>query len=168
MSIAITDRIEKQTLLRAPRARVWQAIADAEQFGAWFGAKFHGPFTPGVTLRGEIRPTTMDPEIAKGQEPYAGHPFEITIERMEPERALSFRWHPYAVDKNADYSKEPTTLITFTLEDAPNGTLLTVTESGFDRIPLERRAQAFTSNSEGWTMQMRLIEKYLAKAHHAA
>ncbi len=168
MSTAITDRIEKQTLLRAPRARVWQAIADAEQFGAWFGAKFDGPFKPGATLRGEITPTAADPEVAKGQERYAGLPFTITIERMEPERALSFRWHPYAIDKNVDYSKEPTTLITFTLEDAPNGTLLRVTESGFDKIPLERRAQAFKANDEGWTLQMQLIEKYLAKAHHAA
>jgi uncharacterized protein YndB with AHSA1/START domain len=168
MSTAITDRIEKQTLLRSPRARVWQAIADAGQFGAWFGAKFDGPFTPGARLRAEIRPTTADPEVAKGQERYAGLSFEITIERMEPERTLSFRWHPYAIDKNVDYSTEPTTLITFTLEDAPNGTLLTVTESGFDKIPLERRAQAFKSNDEGWTLQMQLIEKYLAKAHHAA
>lgn len=166
MSIAnasVTDRIEKKVLLRAPRARVWRAIADATEFGTWFGMKFDGPFVAGRMVKGAIAPTQVDAEVAKAQKPYEGMPFEITIDRIEPERLFSFRWHPFAVDPNVDYSSEPTTLFVFALEDAPAGTMLTVTESGFDHIPLARRAQAFTANEGGWTMVMTLIEKYLAK-----
>ena len=163
MTTASTDRIEKHVTLRAARSRVWQALTDATQFGEWFGAKFEGPFAPGARVTGRIVGTTVDAEVAKMQEPYANQPFEITIEQIEPERLFSFRWHPGAVEPGVDYSKEPTTLITFTLEDAPAGTKLTVTESGFDGIPLERRAKAFTSNERGWAIQMTLIEKYLAR-----
>ena len=163
MTTTSTDRIEKQVMLRAPRTRVWQALTDAAQFGEWFGARFEGPFIPGARVTGRIVGTTVDPEVAKKQEQYADKPFEITIERMEPERLFSFRWHPGAVEPGVDYSKEPTTLITFTLEDAPGGTKLTVAESGFDGIPLERRAKAFTANERGWALQMTLIEKYLAR-----
>lgn len=159
-----TDRIEKKILLRAPRQRIWRALTDAAEFGTWFGVRFDGPFTPGGRLRGVIVPTGVDAEVAKGQQPYAGKPFEITVERMDPERLFSFRWHPYAVDPDVDYSAEPTTLIVFTLEEAPDGILLTVTESGFDSIPLERRAKALEANEQGWGMQLKLIEKYLANA----
>jgi len=114
-------------------------------------------------LRGVIVPTKADAEIAKAQEPYAGKPFEITVERIDPERLFSFRWHPFAVEPDVDYSNEPTTLIEFTLREQPDGVMLTVTESGFDRIPLERRAKAFTANEGGWTMVVTLIEKYLAQ-----
>jgi uncharacterized protein YndB with AHSA1/START domain len=163
MPTVTTDRIEKQVLLHAPRARVWRALTNAEEFGSWFGMKLDGPFTPNAVRRGVIVPTTVDAEVAKAQQPYAGAPVEMTIERIEPERLFSFRWHPYAIDRTVDYSKEPTTLITFVLEDAPNGILLKLTESGFDQIPLERRAKAFTANEGGWTMVMKLVEKYLAK-----
>jgi uncharacterized protein YndB with AHSA1/START domain len=163
MTNATTDRIEKKVLLSAPRARAWKALTDAEEFGIWFGVKFEGPFTAGKPQRGVIVPTKVDAEVAAAQKPYAGMPFEITVDRIEPERLFSFRWHPFAVEPGVDYSQEPTTLIVFTLEDAPNGVLLTVTESGFDRIPLARRAKAFTANEGGWTMVMTLIEKYLAK-----
>jgi uncharacterized protein YndB with AHSA1/START domain len=159
-----SDRIEKKVMLRAPRARVWKALTDAEEFGRWFGVKFEGPFTPGQPQRGVIVPTAVDAAVAAAQKPYAGMPFEITIDRIEPERLFSFHWHPFAVEPSVDYSQEPTTLIVFTLEDAENGILLTVTESGFDRIPLARRAKAFTANEGGWTMVMTLIEKHLAKA----
>jgi uncharacterized protein YndB with AHSA1/START domain len=164
MSTVTTDRIEKQVLLRAPHARVWRALTDAEEFGTWFGMKLDGPFTPNTVRRGLIFPTTVDADVAKAQQPYEGTPFEITIDRIEPERLFSFRWHPFAIDRHVDYSKEPTTLITFVLEDVPSGVLLKVTESGFDQIPLERRANAFTANEGGWTMVMKLIEKYLAQA----
>jgi len=97
------------------------------------------------------------------QKPYEDTRFEITIDRMEPERLFSFRWHPHAVDAEADYSKEPMTRVTFVLEDVEGGTKLTVTESGFDQIPLERRAKAFTANEHGWAIQLTLIEKYLAR-----
>jgi uncharacterized protein YndB with AHSA1/START domain len=163
-----TDRIEKKILLRAPRQRIWRALTDAAEFGTWFGARFDGPFTPGARLRGVIVPTGVDAEVAKAQEPYQGKPFEITVERVNPERLFSFRWHPYAVDPDVDYSAEATTLIVFTLEEAPGGTLLTVTESGFDGIPLERRAEALKANEQGWAMQLKLIEKYLAHAAQGA
>jgi uncharacterized protein YndB with AHSA1/START domain len=158
-----TDRIEKKILLRAPRERVWRAISDASEFGSWFGVRFDGPFVEGGRLTGKITPTTVDAEVAKMQEPYAGKAFEWTIERIEPMRRLSFRWHPYGIEEGVDYSKEPTTLIVFELADAPGGILLTITESGFDQIPLERRAKAFKANEGGWEHQTRLIEKYLAK-----
>ena len=159
-----TDRIEKKILLRAPRQRIWRALTDAAELGTWFGARFDGPFTPGARRRGVIVPTGVDAEVAKAQQPYEGKPFEITVERLEPERLFSFRWHPYAVEPGVDYSAEPTTLITFTLDEVPDGIMLTVTESGFDRIPLERRAEAFKANEQGWAMQLKLIEKYLAQA----
>lgn len=159
---SVTDRIEKKVVLRAPRARVWRALTDSSEFGQWFGVRFDGPFRAGAALRGVITPTTVDPEVAKLQEPHAGTAFEITVERVEPERLFSFRWHPFAIDKNTDYSAEPTTLIEFTLEEQKDGVLLTVTESGFDRIPLARRAQAFAANEGGWAKQMELVAKYLA------
>jgi uncharacterized protein YndB with AHSA1/START domain len=160
-----TDRIEKRILLRGPRKRVWRALTDSTEFGSWFGMKFDGPFRPGACMRGVIVPTTVDADVAKAQKEYEGRPFEITVEQMEPERLFSFRWHPFAVERGVDYSVEPTTLIVFTLEElASGGVMLTVTESGFDRIPLARRAKAFTANEEGWGMVVKLIEKHLARA----
>jgi uncharacterized protein YndB with AHSA1/START domain len=126
--------------------------------------KFNGPFTPGASMRGVIVTTTVNAEVAKAQKEYEGMPFEITIERIEPERLFSFRWHPFAVERGVDYSAEPTTLIVFTLEEVADGVMLTVTESGFDRIPLARRAKAFTANEGGWSMMVKLIEEYLAQA----
>ena len=158
-----TDRIEKQMLLRAPQDRVWNAISDAKQFGTWFGVEFDGQFAPGASITGRIVPTKVDAEVAKMQEPHTGIACDITVERLEPMRLFSFRWHPYAIEPGSDYSKEPTTLVAFELKEMPEGTLLTITESGFDQIPLARRAEAFASNEEGWTVQSTLIEKYLAQ-----
>jgi len=159
-----TDRIEKKILLRAPRTRVWRALADSTEFGSWFGVRFDGPFVPGASMRGVIVSTTVNAEIADAQKPYEGVPFEITVEQMEPERLFSFRWYPFAVEGGVDYSVEPTTLVVFALEDAGEGVMLTVTESGFDRIPLGRRAKAFTANEQGWGMVVKLIEEYLVRA----
>jgi uncharacterized protein YndB with AHSA1/START domain len=156
-----TDRIEKKILLHAPLKRVWRALSDSTEFGSWFGMKFDGPFAPGATMRGVIVPTTVNAEVAEAQKEYEGLPFDFTVERMEPERLLSFRWHPFAVERGVDYSGEPTTLVVFALEDVADGILLTVTESGFDRIPLARRAKAFTANEEGWGMVVKLIGEYL-------
>jgi uncharacterized protein YndB with AHSA1/START domain len=158
-----TDRIEKKILLRAPRARVWRALTDSSQFGSWFGMKFVGPFVAGAVTRGTIAPTAVDAEVAKLQEPFEGKAVELRIEQIVPERLFSFRWHPYALEPDVDYAKEPTTLIAFTLEEGTDGVLLTVTESGFDRIPLERRAKAFAANEQGWGAQVKLIEKYLGQ-----
>lgn len=159
----ISDEIRKTIVLRASLARVWRAIADSAQFGSWFGVAFDGPFVAGQPLVGKVVPTTADPEVAKMQEPYRGAAFNITIEKLEPEKEFSFRWHPFAIDPGVDYSKEPTTLVVFSLEEVPEGVKLTITESGFDRIPLGRRAQAFTANDGGWTHQTKLLEKYLAQ-----
>jgi len=163
MTTATSDRIEKQIVLHAPRARVWRALTNADEFGRWFGVKFDGPFSAGAAMRGVIVPTTVDEAVARAQQAYAGTAFDITVDRLEPERLFSFRWHPYAIEPGVDYSREPTTLIVFTLDDAPGGILLKVTESGFDRIPVERRAKAFSANDQGWAVQVTLIEKYLAQ-----
>jgi uncharacterized protein YndB with AHSA1/START domain len=163
MSDSVPDRIQKSVLLKAPLARVWKALTDSKQFGEWFGVRFDAPFVAGTPARGVIAPTTVDADVARMQQPYVGRHFEITVDRIEPQRLFSFRWHPYAIDPDMDYSQESTTLVVFTLDEKPNGVLLTVTESGFDRIPLERRAAAFKANEGGWTMQTTLVEKYLAR-----
>jgi len=158
----IPDRIEKKITLRAPVSRVWQAISDARAFGTWFGVEFDGPFAAGKKLTGKITPTKVDAEAAKVQEPYTGFAFDFTVDRIEPERLFSFRWHPFAIDPKVDYSKEQATLVVFELEEVEGGTRLTITESGFDRIPLERRAKAFAANEGGWAKQAELIARYLA------
>ena len=146
-----TDRIERQILLRAPRSRVWRAVADANEFGAWFQAKLEGRFAPGAIVKGRIS--------IPGYEQIT---MEMTIERVEPESLMSFRWHPYAIEPNVDYSSEPTTLVEFLLTDVEGGTELTVVESGFDRIPLARRGEAFRMNDEGWAGQLENIAKHVA------
>ena len=148
-TVTTTDRIEKQVVLRAKPARVWRALSDAREFGAWFGAEFHDDFVPGATIRGKV--------VYQGKDVA----FTFHIERMEPERLLAFRWHPFAVDPAIDYSREPTTLVELALAPAPEGTLLTVTESGFDQIPLARRAKAFEMNDHGWAEQMQNIARYV-------
>ena len=158
------DRIEKKILLRAPLERVWRAISDSTEFGQWFGVKFDAPFVPGTALRGTIVGTTVDPEVAKMQKAFEGKPFQITIEQMVPERLFSFRWHPHALEPGFDYSVEPTTLVAFALEQTADGVLLTVSESGFDQIPLARRAKAFAQNEQGWSMVVTLIQEHLAQA----
>jgi uncharacterized protein YndB with AHSA1/START domain len=146
-----TDRVEKRIVLRAPRDRVWRALSNAEEFGSWFGVDFTAvSFVPGATVRGKL--------TVPGYEHLT---MEIVIDRAEPARLLSYRWHPYAIDPNQDYSKEPMTLVVFELHDAPEGTLLTVTESGFDAIPLHRRAEAFRMNDKGWAGQMKNIESHV-------
>ena len=152
MNASSTDRIERQIHLQAPRARVWHALIDAESFGDWFGVNLKGQrFSAGDTARGHIT--------------YPGYEHlvcEMQIERIEPERVFAYRWHPYAIDPAVDYSQEPTTLVEFTLEEHADGILLRLVESGFDRIPLARRAEAFRMNSGGWDEQMQNIRNYLA------
>ncbi|HSL91516.1 MAG TPA: SRPBCC family protein [Candidatus Limnocylindrales bacterium] len=153
MSTKNPDRIEEKILLRAPRARVWRALTDAEEFGAWFGVKLAGTFAPGASVKGTIT-----------EKEYEGLPFELVVERIEPHRLFSWRWHPYAVDPDVDYSGEPPTLVMCELEEVADGTVLTLVESGFDRIPAARRAEAYRMHEEGWAAQMKSIEQYLAKA----
>lgn len=146
-----TDRIEKQVTLDAPRARVWRALTDVSQFNAWFGVSLTEPFAPGAEVRGRISIRN-----------YEHVTMTIWIEKMEPERFFSFRWHPYAVEPGVDYSAEPTTLVTFTLEDAGSGTRLTIVESGFDAIPASRRSAAFSMNEKGWAGQIENIKRFLS------
>ena len=140
------------------------AISEAGQFGRWFGVDFHGPFVAGEPLSGRIVPTQVDPEVAKLQAPHAGQPFAIVVDAIEPMRRFAFRWHPFAIEAGVDYSKEPATEVVFELEAADSGTLLTITESGFERLPAARRAGAFAANERGWQEQVKLIGKFLALA----
>ena len=147
-----TDEIRKSVVLRASRSRVWRALTDAREFGTWFGVKLEGAFVEGATVRGKIT--------------YPGYEhitMEVLVERIEPERYFTYRWHPYAIDPNVDYSSEPTTLVEFRLEDADGGTALTIVESGFDRIPFARRAEAFRMNESGWAQQAKSIERHVAQ-----
>lgn len=148
-----TDRIEKQIVLRAPRARVWRALTDAGEFGRWFGVKLEGPIEAGARVYGRIT-----------HPGYEHVPFEISVEAAEPERRLAWRWHPYAVDPAVDYAREPTTLVEFTLEEIAGGTRLTVVETGFDRIPLFRREQAYRGNAQGWAAQLENVERHVRAA----
>lgn len=157
-----SDRVQKHIVLKATRERVWHAISDSTAFGAWFGVEFDGPFVEGTWLAGRIVPTQVDPDIAKLQEPSRGMRFSLLVERIEPMKRFSFRWHPFAVDPGHDYSHEPTTLVVFELGEAEHGILLTITESGFDGIPVARRARAFEANDTGWSQIAKLLEKYLA------
>jgi uncharacterized protein YndB with AHSA1/START domain len=158
-----TDRIEKRIFLRATRSRVWRALSDSMEFATWFGVKFDGPFAPGAHMSGVVVTTKVDAAVAKAQKEHEGLRFEVTIEQMEPERLFSFRWHPFAVEHGVDYSAEPTTLVVFALEEVPDGVMLSLTESGFDHIPLARRAKAFTANEEGWSMMIKVLEEYLVQ-----
>ena len=146
-----TDRIEKEIVLRAPRSRVWRALANADEFGAWFGMKVDGAFAPGGRVRGQM--TLHDRGLVT---------FDIAIERMDPETRMSYRWHPYAFEPGVDYSSEPTTLVEFQLEETADGTKLTVVESGFDRLPAARRAEALRMNDSGWAGQLENIARYVA------
>ena len=157
------DRIEKEIFLRAPRSRVWRAISDSAEFGKWFRIQFDGPFVPGKAVQARLvaqpewREAPLKLDLAKLK-------FEFHVEKIEPESLFSYRWHPAAIDVEADYSSEPHTLVTFTLEDAPGGTRLRVSESGFHALPAARRAYAFGLNESGWAEQVRRIEAYVAQA----
>jgi uncharacterized protein YndB with AHSA1/START domain len=152
-----TDRIERSVLLRAPLDRVWGAISDSTQFGRWFGMRFDGPFVAGSTVRGVIAPTTVDEQVARLQEPHAGTADTWEIVAVEARRRFAYRWHPFGAEPG-----EPTTLVEFTLDETPDGVMLRITESGFDAIPAPRRTTAFEANSEGWSAQVELVQKYLA------
>ena len=146
------DRIEKQIELKAQVSRVWRALTDYREFGEWFRVKLDGPFVPGQVSRGHIT--------------YPGYEhlkWEAVVQKMEPELLFSFTWHPYAVDSKIDYSKETPTLVEFRLEAIPGGTLLVVTESGFDKVPNDRRLEAFRRNDGGWAEQMKNIENHVAQ-----
>lgn len=145
-----TDRIEKEIVLPAPRERVWRALTDVREFNRWFGVALTAPFAPGAVVSGQL--------ASPG---YQHLTMTVWVEEMVPERRFSFRWHPYAIEEGIDYSAEPTTLVSFTLEDVEGGTRLTIVESGFDAIPESRRDRAFRANSEGWAIQLENVRRHL-------
>jgi uncharacterized protein YndB with AHSA1/START domain len=147
----MNNHIEKRIELRAPVSRVWRALTDYREFGEWFRVKLDGPFVAGQASHGHIT-----------HPGYEHVQWEAVVQKMEPERLFSFTWHPYSVDPKIDYSKEPPTLVEFRLEKTASGTLLVLTESGFDNIPGSRRLEAFRMNDGGWTDQMKNIEKHVA------
>src|SRR4051794_24969618 len=149
-----TDRIERNILLKAPRSRVWRALSNAEEFGDWFGVSLKGKtFAAGQRVEGQITHPGYEHVV-----------WDVLIESVEPERMLSWRWHPAAIEPSVDYSKEPTTLVVFELKEVEGGTLLSVVESGFDSLPPERRLDAFRMNSGGWDEQMRRIERHVVSS----
>lgn len=146
-----TDRIERSIVINARRPRVWRALSNAEEFGGWFGAHLHGKaFEPGQRVQG---PITI--------EGFEHIQFDVVVERVEAEHLLSFRWHPYPIDPNIDYEQEQRTVVTFTLKDAGDSTLLTVIETGFDNVSPERRLEAFRMNSDGWEAQLDNIQRHV-------
>lgn len=146
-----TDRIEKHFEVSARRSRVWRAISSSAEFGTWFGMELDRPFTPGATVFGRL--------TIPGYEHLT---VEIRIERVEPEGYFSYRWHPYAIDPAIDYAAEPTTLVEFRLEETAGGTAITITESGFDRLPASRRAEAFRMNEAGWAGQSKKLASHVS------
>jgi len=146
----MSDRIEKRIELKAPVARVWRALTDYREFGEWFRVKLEGPFVPGQVARGRITHPGYEHVI-----------WQASVQKMEPEHLFSFTWRPYAIDPMVDYSHEKPTLVEFKLEAIPSGTLLLLIESGFDKIPSHRRAEAFRMNDKGWTAQMLNIERHV-------
>ena len=169
-----TNRIEKKVVLRAPVSRVWRAIADAREFGRWFGFTLEGDFAPGKRMQGTFNGQLDEDSIVEYQKSLGIPPSKIrlppqsavfcTVERMEPERYFSFRWIPYGIDAEADPDDEPTTLVEFRLEAVAEGTLLTIVESGFDRVPAHRRERAFRMNEGGWATQTENLQKYVEGA----
>lgn len=145
-----SDRIEKHFQVSAKRSRVWRAISDAEEFGAWFGMKLDGPFAPGATVFGRL--------TIPGYEHVT---LEIQVEKIEPEGYFSYRWHPYPMNPAIDYRAEPTTLVEFRLQETADGTAVAITESGFDRLPASRRAEAFRMNDAGWAGQSKKLASYV-------
>ncbi len=149
----MSDRIEKTIELKAPISRVWQALTDFREFGTWFRVRLDGPFKPG--------------QVSRGQMTYPGYEhvkWEAVVQKMEPERLFSFTWHPYAIDPKTDYTGEPQTLVEFTLEKTATGTRLHVVESGFDKIPANRRAEALRMNDGGWAKQIKNIAQHVEQA----
>jgi len=145
------NTIEKQIELKASPQRVWRALTDYREFGEWFGVKLDQPFVEGNATRGRV----LNPG-------YEHLTIEIKVVRLRPETLFAFNWHPYAIDPQVDYSQETPTLVEFRLQKSATGTLLMLTESGFDKIPAHRRDEALRMNSGGWQQQLGNIERYVA------
>jgi uncharacterized protein YndB with AHSA1/START domain len=148
----MNNRIEKRIELKAPLSRVWRAISDYREFGAWFKVSIEAPFVAGQPARGRITHPGYEHVV-----------WNVIVQRIEPERLFSFTWHPYGIDPKVDYSKETPTLVEFHLSATPSGTLLIITETGFDQVPPARQAEAYRMNDSGWAQQIRNIENHVAR-----
>lgn len=145
------NQIEKRVELQAPVSRVWRALTDYREFGEWFRVALEGPFVPGKVARGRVTHPGYEHVV-----------WQATVKDMQPESLFSFTWHPYGIDPKVDYSKEEPTLVEFRLTAVGQGTLLVITESGFDRIPAHRRMEALRMNTQGWEAQTENIARYVA------
>lgn len=144
------DCIDKDIVVEAPVSRVWRAITDAQEFSAWFGVTLESQFAVGAEMQGMM----TNPK-------YAHIRLKLTVETIEPETRFAFRWLPYALDPNVDYSGETPTTVTFHLTPTETGTHLRVTECGFENVPEWRRDLAFKMNSSGWEQQVVRIQRYV-------
>jgi uncharacterized protein YndB with AHSA1/START domain len=148
----MSNRIEKTIELNVTIGRVWKAITDHREFGEWFRVQLDGPFVPG--------------EVSSGHMTYPGFEhvrWEATVKRMDEPDLFSFTWKPYAIAPDVDYSGETPTLVEFRLEPTSSGTRLTVTETGFENVPADRRAEAFRMNDGGWAEQVRNVKAYVER-----
>lgn len=157
----VPNKIEKQIHIKAPRSRVWKAITDAKEFGTWFGVRLEGQFAPNTEIKGKM---TNKPSEHSNVDNFDHVVFKMTVQKIEPEHLFSYTWIPYGIEKGVDYSKEEPTLVEFVLEEKDGGTFLKITESGFDHVPLARRAKAFEMDSMGWGIQIERIQKYSENA----
>ncbi|MGO9261554.1 MAG: SRPBCC family protein [Bryobacteraceae bacterium] len=147
------SKIEKRIVIRAPRQRVWRALTNFEEFARWFRVEASSSaFESGARV-----------DMVSTHPCGPGAKFFVVVEAMEPERLFSWRWYPGVQPPGADYEAEPSTLVEFRLEDTEGGTLVTVVESGFDRLSLDRRAKAFEENEKGWEIQLAALAEYAGK-----
>lgn len=144
------NQIEKTIRLKAPMSRVWRALTDHREFSEWFKMNLNAPFVAGSETIGHVNCGAAENLEVR-----------IKVVKMEPETLFSYTWHPYAIDPDRDYSAEEPTHVTFRLADHGGETELTVTETGFPNLPADRRLEAFRMNTEGWTVQVDNIKRYV-------
>jgi uncharacterized protein YndB with AHSA1/START domain len=149
MTASALSTVERSTLVRAPRSRVWQALTNIQEFSQWFCVEAEGEFAAGARLR-----MISTHECGKGQE------FFIDVVKMEAPETFSWRWHPGSKQPGEDNSSEPPTLVEFRLTEVEGGTLVTVVESGFDQLSLARRTRVFEENTKGWEIQLASLTRY--------
>ncbi len=145
-------KIERRVEINAPIAKVWEVIIDHKKFGEWFRCKLDQPFKEGEVSTGMM--TFPGAEHVK---------WNAKVIKIESERCLEFSWPPYIEDETVDLSNEPWLNCRFELESIPGGTLLTITESGFDKLSPVIRDDARRGNEQGWEIQAGHILEYVNK-----
>jgi uncharacterized protein YndB with AHSA1/START domain len=152
MNVSELSTVERSTLVRAPRSRVWQALTTIKEFSIWFGVEAEGEFAPGARVR-----MISTGDCGKGEEVL------IEVVKMEAPEIFSWRWHPGMKEPDVDYSAEPMTLVEFRLTEVEGGTQVTVVETGFDKLSLLRRARVFEQNDKGWELQLVSLAQYASQ-----